>query len=122
VVRLDADKRQVIVGPREALRAQVIWLRNVNWLGDDPIPDGGLRVAVRIRSSAPLQPATLFACANGAKVLLQDGDYGIAAGQACVFYADTTAEARVFGGGWISRALRRAELREQVEGEAALPA
>jgi tRNA-specific 2-thiouridylase len=64
----------------------------------------------------------LFPCAEGAKVLLQDGDYGIAAGQACVFYANTTAQARLLGGGWISRALSRAEQRAQVEGEAALPA
>ena len=122
VVRLDADKKQVIVGPRESLHAHAIALRNVNWLGDDPIPDGGLGVAVRIRSSAPPQPATLFPCAEGAKVLLRDGDYGIAAGQACVFYANTTAEARLLGGGWISRALSRAEQRAQVDGEAALAA
>jgi tRNA-specific 2-thiouridylase len=122
VVRLDADKKQVIVGPRESLHARTIALRSVNWLGDDPIPEGGLGVAVRIRSSAPPQPATLFPCAEGAKVLLQDGDYGIAAGQACVFYANTTAQARLLGGGWISRALSRAEQRAQVEGEAALPA
>ena len=122
VVRLDADRRQVIVGPRESLHARVIWLRNVNWLGDAPIPAGGLEVAVRIRSSAPPQPATLFPNATGAEILLQDGDYGIAAGQACVFYANTTAEARLLGGGWISRALSRAEQREQADGEAALPA
>jgi tRNA-specific 2-thiouridylase len=122
VVRLDADKRQVIVGPRESLHARVIWLRNVNWLGDAPIPASGLKVAVRIRSSAPPQAATLFPNATGAEILLQDGDYGIAAGQACVFYANATAEARLLGGGWISRALSRAEQREQADGEAALPA
>jgi tRNA-uridine 2-sulfurtransferase len=122
VVRLDADRRQVIVGPRESLHARVIWLRNVNWLGDAPIPAGGREVAVRIRSSAPPQPATLFPNATGAEILLQDGDYGIAAGQACVFYANTTAEARLLGGGWISRALSRAQQREQADGEAALPA
>jgi tRNA-specific 2-thiouridylase len=121
VVRLDADKRQVIVGPRESLRAQSISLRNVNWLGDDPIPEAGLGVAVRIRSSAPPQAATLFPAPDGARVLLRDGDYGIAAGQACVFYADTAVEARLLGGGWINRALSRAEQREQVDGEAALP-
>ena len=122
VVRLDADKKQVIVGPRESLHAHAISLRNVNWLGDDPIPEGGLGVAVRIRSSAPPQPATLLPAADGAKVLLRDGDYGIAAGQACVFYADAAAEARLLGGGWISRALSRAEQREQVDGETAMRA
>ena len=37
VVRLDAANRQVVVGPRESLRAQWVALRDVNWLGDQPI-------------------------------------------------------------------------------------
>jgi tRNA-specific 2-thiouridylase len=118
VVRLDAEKRLVIVGPRECLLTRRIRLRHVNWLGDEPIPPQGLRVAVRIRSSAPPQPATLVPTGEGADVLLQDGDYGIAAGQACVFYADATAEARLLGGGWISQAQSRAEQRELMDGEA----
>jgi tRNA-specific 2-thiouridylase len=51
----------------------------------------------------------LFPSADGAKVLLRDGEYGVAAGQACVFYADCGHEARVLGGGWIARALSRTE-------------
>lgn len=112
VVRLDADKREVVVGPRESLHAHWITLRNVNWLGDEPIAAGGVVVAVRVRSTAPPQLATVFPAPDGAKVLLRDGEYGVAAGQACVFYADTGAEARVLGGGWISRALSRAEQPE----------
>mgnify|MGYP003694346025 CR=1 FL=1 len=46
---------------------------------------------------------------EGARVLLRDGEYGVAAGQACVFYADAGPEARVLGGGWIERALSRAD-------------
>ena len=34
VVRLDAERRRVVVGPREALRMSRIVLRDVNWLGD----------------------------------------------------------------------------------------
>ena len=81
----------------------------MNWLGDEPIPTGGMSVAVRVRSTSPPQPATLFPSADGAKVLLRDGEYGVAAGQACVFYADAGPEARMLGGGWIARALSRAE-------------
>src|SRR6201999_692348 len=33
VVRLDAATRQVVVGPREALRTSRVRLRDVNWLG-----------------------------------------------------------------------------------------
>ena len=109
VVRLDAERKQVVVGPRESLHAHWIALRNLNWLGDEPIPVGGMSVAVRVRSTSPPQPATLFPLDDGAKVLLRDGEYGVAAGQACVLYADVGSEARVLGGGWIARALSTAE-------------
>lgn len=112
VVRLDADNKRVVVGPRESLRAHWIGLRGLNWLGDTAIPATGLDVAARIRSSARPQPATVFAQGGAAKVLLHDGEYGIAAGQACVFYADTSARARVLGGGWIERTLSRSEQPE----------
>jgi tRNA-specific 2-thiouridylase len=91
------------------LHAHRITLRNVNWLGDEPIPVGGMSVAVRVRSTSPPQPGTVYASGDGAKVLLGDGEYGIAAGQACVLYGDTGARARVLGGGWIARALTGAE-------------
>ena len=112
VVRLDATAKQVVVGPRESLHAHWITLRNVNWLGDEPIPSGGMSVAVRVRSTSPPQPATVFPSGDGARVLLRDGEYGVSAGQACVFYADAGPEARVLGGGWIERALSRAEQPE----------
>ena len=34
VVRLDAENRRVVVGPREALRMDRIVLRDINWIGD----------------------------------------------------------------------------------------
>jgi tRNA-specific 2-thiouridylase len=109
VVRLEADRQRVVVGPRESLRAHWISLRDVNWLGDAPIPEAGIDVAARIRSTAAPQPATVFASGDRAKVLLRDGEYGIAAGQACVLYADVTPRARLLGGGWIERALSQSE-------------
>ena len=109
VVRLEADTKRVVVGQRESLRTHWISLRDVNWLGDAPVPEAGLDIAARVRSSATPQPATLFASGTGAKVLLIGGEYGIAAGQACVFYAEATPRARVLGGGWIARALSRSE-------------
>jgi tRNA-uridine 2-sulfurtransferase len=113
VVRLEAAARRVVVGPRESLHAHWIALRNVNWLGDEPITPGGMPVAVRVRSTSQPQAATLFPAGDGAKVLLCDGEYGVAAGQACVFYADCSPRARVLGGGWIGRALSRAEEPEK---------
>jgi tRNA-specific 2-thiouridylase len=105
VVRLEPMERRVVVGPRESLLARWLTLRDVNWLGDGALGEAGVagvEVAVRIRSTAPLQPATVVADAGGgARVQLHHGEHGVASGQACVFYADTGARARVLGGGWI---------------------
>jgi len=104
VVRLDAARRQVVVGPRESLHTQQIGLRNVNWLGDRLIPAEGAALWVKVRSTSLPQRATLFPAEGGASVLLRDGVYGVAAGQACAFYADASPRARVLGGGWIAQA------------------
>jgi len=105
VVRLDPARRQVVVGPRSCLQAHTISLRNVNWLGNEPIPEDGLDLAVRVRSTGALLTARLKADGPAsATVTLASGEYGVSAGQACVFYADESPRARVLGGGFIVRA------------------
>ncbi len=110
VVRLDAGRNAVVVGPRDLLRTRALVLRNTNWLGDGQLADVAgtdLSVHVRVRSSAPTQPAMLRLAGDGeVTVILGDGDDGIAAGQACVFYADGDPGARVLGGGWIARTVK----------------
>ena len=105
VVGLDPDARQVIVGPREALRTTRVMLRDINWLGEGTIEEAaraGLDVAVRVRSTRPPVPGAL-AMENGAPiVLLHDGEEGVSPGQACVLYDDDTAGARLLGGGFIA--------------------
>ena len=111
VVRLNAARNEVVVGPRDCLRTHGLVLRNVNWLGDEPFAQtacDGLRIFARVRSSQPPQQATLFAEADGtATVVLEDGEDGVAAGQACVFYASGAHDARVLGGGFIARTIAR---------------
>ncbi len=111
VVRLDAERNEVVVGPRACLRTTGLLLKNTNWLGDKPLAEAtadGLSIYVRIRSSQPPQPAVLFTDADGtARVVLKDGEDGVAVGQACVFYADGDVGARVLGGGFIARTLAR---------------
>lgn len=113
VVRLSAERNEVVVGPREALRTQSLVLKNVNWLGGEPLDAAaaaGMTVHARIRSSQPPQPATLERATDGSiRVVLHDGEDGVAAGQACVLYADGSAEARMLGGGWIARTIRASE-------------
>jgi tRNA-specific 2-thiouridylase len=103
VVRLDAERSQVVVGPRESLRSSGIWLRQLNWLGDhsfERIPEKGLEIKVKIRSTGTPQAATLRNQGGVAFVQLHEGEDGISPGQACVFYDGT----RILGGGWIARA------------------
>lgn len=107
VVKLDAGRREVVVGPREALRARTVRLRDVNWLGDVPFETAaaaGVDVLARIRSTGPLQRATV-GLENGAVIVdLADGEEGVSPGQACVFYAATGGGERLLGGGWIKSA------------------
>lgn len=112
VVHLDRKSNRVIVGPKEALGVQRIWLRDVNWLGDLPLaetPDDGLPIFVKVRSTRPPAEARLFMRNGAACVDLVSGDAGVSPGQAAVFYEDGAADTRVLGGGWISRAEKDAQ-------------
>jgi tRNA-specific 2-thiouridylase len=107
VLKLDAERRQVVVGPREGLRIRHMWLRDVNWLGDDDLAaldERGKVILARVRSSGPLQPARLYRKAGRVGVELAKGEDGVAPGQACVFYAGESGGERLLGGGWIASA------------------
>jgi tRNA-specific 2-thiouridylase len=113
VVRLDAAARQVVVGPREALRTSRMRLRDVNWIGDGTIEHalcvGWHEVFVRVRSTRPPQPAWLSRGARGIEVDLIAGEDGVSPGQACVFYDAAEGQARVLGGGIIESAVAAAD-------------
>ncbi len=108
VIRLDAARQRVIVGPRARLGIDVLELRDLNWMGEHAVAAArNVRapVWVRLRSSQGLKAATLWRDETNppgrATVLLTETEHGISAGQACVVYADATPEARILGGGWI---------------------
>jgi tRNA-uridine 2-sulfurtransferase len=103
VVRLDADARRVVVGPKSALRQALVPLAGVNWLGDGAFDAAPERpVLARIRSTRPPLPAIVRPTGpDTAEVVLDTPEEGVAPGQACVFYAPRGS--RVLGGGWIVR-------------------
>ena len=109
VVRLDAEKARVVVGPREALVTRRVDLRDVNWLGDTAlgaIPRDGMEILARVRSTRPPQPARLKRDGTEVFVELAEGEHGVSPGQACVLYQvqeDDDDRLRVLGGGWIAR-------------------
>jgi tRNA-uridine 2-sulfurtransferase len=106
VLRLDAERRRVIVGPREALRMANIVLRDVNWLGDGEIDEAiGREVFVKVRSTRPPQAGWLRETDGAYEIELIDGEDGVSPGQPCVFYDAGEGQARVLGGGFIKSAV-----------------
>ena len=97
VLRLDADSRRVVVGPRDLLRTQKIRLEGVNLLAHPPDP-----CAVKVRSARPSVPARVTVHEDrAAEVELLAPEDAVAPGQACVFYEEEGT--RMLGGGWIAR-------------------
>ncbi|SOC08171.1 tRNA 2-thiouridine(34) synthase MnmA [Rhodobacter maris] len=101
VIRLDPERRQVIVGPKEALATRIVPVREINWLGDAPFESRAeWPLSVRIRSTrAPREAIVRPLGATEAEVELLTPEDGVSPGQACVFYAPESS--RIFGGGWI---------------------
>jgi tRNA-specific 2-thiouridylase len=107
VVRIDADARQVIVGPREALLTAHCSLKEVNWLGDQAdltaAAAEGQPVLARVRSTREPALARLGVISGEACVVFDAAEEGVSPGQACVLY-DPADPARVLGGGFIATA------------------
>jgi tRNA-specific 2-thiouridylase len=107
VVRIDADRREVIVGPREALLTGALALKETNWLGDAPSLEtaarAGAPVLARVRSTREPIPGRLAILDGAPGVAFDAPEEGVAPGQACVLY-DPAAPSRVLGGGFIARA------------------
>lgn len=105
VVKLDPEKRQVIVGPREALLTAALTLEETNWLGDQATIEEAARdgapVLARVRSTRQPSPARLaLGQDGGVSVVFDEGEEGVAPGQACALY-DPADPDRVLGGGFI---------------------
>ncbi|MCA3563153.1 MAG: tRNA 2-thiouridine(34) synthase MnmA [Methylocystis sp.] len=107
VIRIDAGRKQLIVGPREALATRRVRLRDVNWIGEGglhTLPAEGLEVAARVRSTRAPRPGLLRQVDGQLAVELLSAEEGVAPGQACVLYDGDGPCARVLGGGTIERA------------------
>ncbi|HEY0437303.1 MAG TPA: aminomethyltransferase beta-barrel domain-containing protein, partial [Phenylobacterium sp.] len=109
VVRIDADARQVVVGPREALLTGALVLKETNWVGDTPsigaAAEAGRRVLARVRSTREPVSGALAMFDGQPGVLFDTPEEGVAPGQACALYAPEDPT-RVLGGGFIASAVR----------------
>ncbi|MBA2635121.1 MAG: tRNA 2-thiouridine(34) synthase MnmA, partial [Sphingomonas sp.] len=107
VVRVEPDSKQIVVGPRSALAVERIRVEDLSWLGEDQ-----RQLLVKVRSLAPAVAAEI----DGQWVRFEDPEYGVAPGQAAVFYDGE----RMLGGGWIVETIAGAGAGEQARKAAAV--
>jgi tRNA-specific 2-thiouridylase len=97
VVRIDPQTRQVILGQREDLATSRISVHDLNWLADRPSDHFRCEVKVRYRQKS--EPCVVEVTSENLATVVSDSPiFGVAPGQAAVFYDGD----RVLGGGWIS--------------------
>jgi aminomethyltransferase len=99
---INAARRQVVVGPREALATRRIVLRDLNWLDDQDLTEAPRPALARVRSTRQPVRAEVRRVGDRVEVELLAFEEGVAPGQACVLY-DAVAPDRMLGGGWIVR-------------------
>ena len=100
VLKINADKNEIIVGPKNRLGKKIIYLDNLNILANkSEFKD---EILVKVRSTGKLLNARiLFKDPEKAEVSLKISEDGISPGQACVFYDLDKQGHKVLGGGWI---------------------
>ncbi len=96
VLSIDAKKNQIVVGKKEELACNTIILNNLNMFHDETEFTTTVKLRYRtiaVRCSVKLQH-------NKAYIKLNESVFGVAVGQAAVFYDDD----KLIGGGWIADA------------------
>jgi tRNA-specific 2-thiouridylase len=102
VIKIIAEKNEIIVGPKEYLVKTKINLKNLNIITDDQ-NDFAKELFVKVRSTGRLIKAQINISNTSANVNLLEEEHGIAPGQACVFYSKNDYGYKVLGGGWITK-------------------
>ncbi len=100
VLKINAEKNEIIVGPKEKLGKKDINLHDLNLLANQDEFKNDIFVKVRSMGKL-LMGKVSFNNDNTALVNLEEFEDGISPGQACVFYNKDKFGYKVLGGGWI---------------------
>ncbi len=95
VLSIDAQKNQIVVGKKEDLACSIVILENLNMF--DERKEFTSTVKLRYRTKAIKCHVSIDK--DKAIVRLQESVFGVAMGQAAVFYDDD----KLIGGGWIKK-------------------
>ena len=102
VIEINADKNEIIVGSKQHLVKKEIFLKDLNLLGNKR--EFQREIFVKVRSTGKLLKSKINIINDNEAILnLQEEEYGISPGQACVFYSKDQNGYKVLGGGWIKK-------------------
>ncbi|MBD3823970.1 MAG: tRNA 2-thiouridine(34) synthase MnmA [Epsilonproteobacteria bacterium] len=93
VLRIDAQRNEIVVGTKDDLACEKLKLNNMNMF----IDDDEFEAEVKVRYRTKAVKCSVKRNGNGADVVLYESVYGVAPGQAAVFYQNN----KLIGGGWI---------------------
>lgn len=95
VLSINPEKNQIVVGKKEDLACYSVELDNLNMFNDETEFD----TTVKLRYRTTAVNCHVVIKDGKASVTLHDGVFGVAVGQAAVFYDDN----KLIGGGWICK-------------------
>ncbi len=98
VVDINVEKNQVVVGPKEALNVDEIYLKDMNWISNTGLSEEN--IFVKVRNTGNLIKAKLKLINDQVILLPEECTEGISPGQAAVIYNIKNSN-HVLGGGWI---------------------
>ena len=101
VIKIIAEKNEIIVGDKEHLIRNKINLKDLNIITNDK-NDFKKELFVKVRSTGKMIKAKIKINDTSANIDLLEEEQGIAPGQACVFYSKNKQGYKVLGGGWIT--------------------
>ncbi len=101
VIKIDKTKNEITVGPKNSLKQYSIYLKELNFFTKKQT-NYEFDALIKIRSGQRLISAKVELNKDDLKngvVKLDEPEFGVAPGQACVFYNDYK---KMIGGGWIT--------------------
>lgn len=96
VTKIIPEKNQIVVGKREELACNKVVLNNLNFFNDEK----EFKSTVKLRYRTKAVDCDVKIEDDKAYVTLEEGVFGVAVGQAAVFYEGD----KLIGGGWIIEA------------------
>ena len=97
VLKLDKENNKVIVGPKDKLKQYRIYLKDINLINEGKFKNFEAEIKIRSGEKKINAFIRILDDMKTGIVELSSPEYGVAPGQACVFYKNQ----KVLGGGWI---------------------